>query len=118
MTIIYKIDFSKTKEATCKELKGLIEDNIHELSDEITSDLSHIDDRACSYTGLEIISVSHSGGDQYSLEYKFDYNIYNGCSDLDVNDDVLDSMSFTVLDDGELEFDFPEYEKRSTFEEL
>jgi hypothetical protein len=118
MTIIYKIGLSKNEETICRELKALIEEHIDEISSEIVSDLSHIDDRAYSVTGLEIISVSHAEDNQYSLDYKYDYNIYNGCSDLNVNDDVCESLSFTVHEDGELEFDFPEYEKRSTFDEL
>ncbi|MBA6350496.1 hypothetical protein [Colwellia sp. BRX9-1] len=102
----------------CEALKSLIEDNIDELKKEIIEDLSHIDQRATNYTGLRIDNISHAQGNEYQLDYSYDYNIYNGCADMDVNDEVTDSLLFTIDDDGELEFDYPVYEERSTADEL
>ena len=102
----------------CEALKLFIEDNIEELEKEIISDLSHIDDRAVNCNGLKIDDIFHAQGDQYQLNYSYDYNIYNGCSDMNVNDNVSDSLLFVLYDNGELEFDYPVYEERSTYDEL
>ena len=116
--MIYQNELNDNQDEICRELKILINNNKSELDSEITTDLSHIDQRAVCYNGITILDISHIEDNKYLLEYSFDYNIYNGCVDMDVNDEVIDSLNFYINDDGELEFDFPLYEERIPNDEL
>jgi hypothetical protein len=116
--MIYQKKLNDDQDGICIELKTLINKNKSELNSKITTDLSHIDQRAVCYNGITIIDISHIEDNKYLLEYRFDYNIYNGCVNMDVNDEVIDSLCFYINNDGELKFDFPIYEKRIPNDEL
>lgn len=101
----------------CFELEKLIQKNHPEIDGILVGDLSHISSRAECYNGIEVVSVQYQDG-IFHLSYSYDWFVYNGCSDMDEQDKVFESVTFSVENDGEVIFEIPERGERSTFEEF
>lgn len=89
-----------------------------EYESDLIGDLSHINNRAENYNGIEIEQIEHITGNEYRMSYKYDWFVYNGCADMDEQDNEYDSVRFTIGMNGEIEFDIPELEERSTYNEF
>lgn len=116
--MIFHTKAQNNQSELCKKLKLFIESNIEELEKELVSDLSHIDPLAVNSNGLSIENITHVQSNQYQLNYRYDYNIYNGCADMDANDEFSGRLIFIIGDDGKIKFEYPVYEERSTCDEL
>lgn len=101
-----------------KELLKLISSQINDISSELIGDLSHINHRAECHTGAEPKRVEHVSSNEYVLHFQFQWSVYNGCSDMDLLETEFESTHFIVKPDGELVFDFPIRNERSTHDEL
>ncbi|KVJ38980.1 hypothetical protein [Enterobacter cloacae] len=86
------------------------------LKNILTIDLSFINDRAYSLGYIEILDVQHLNNNTYTVHYTLDYNVYNGCTNLDENGDYETSMNFNVFHDY-IEFDLIDI-VRDTVEEF
>lgn len=79
-------------------------------------DVESIDSRAYHY-GTRITDV-HIDGDTISVSYAVDYNIYNGCRDMEV-DDSIEECAVGVRAGNFWEFDeFVPRPRRSTLDEF
>jgi hypothetical protein len=84
----------------CQELKEFLVENRDEFAKELVGDLSHIDNRAESFLGAEVQEVHFNGGNEFTLVYSYEYNIYNGCADMEVEGDREEETMFTISEDG------------------
>ena len=107
----------KSPQILCDELKNLIQNEHSEVDSQLVGDLSHINSRAECYNGIEVESVQYYDG-IFSLHYSYEWFVYNGCSDMDEQDKVFETVTFSITSDGELVFEVPEQDERSTFEEF
>ncbi|PMM74505.1 hypothetical protein BCT47_02935 [Vibrio splendidus] len=102
----------------CIELQSFLETNKSDFQSSLIPDLSHIDHMAQNVNGIDIQEVTYSGGNQYQLDYSYDWEVYRGCSNMDLSDIEHDSVLFTVDSDGYIDIDFFEPEERSTIDEF
>lgn len=65
-------------------LQSLVDGEESDFSGVLDLDVSHIDGRAQVY-GVRITAVD-LGLDTIGVSYEVDYNIYNGCKDMDIDD--------------------------------
>ena len=92
--------------------------NKKEYESQLIGDLSHINHRAENYNGIQIEQIEHRLGNEYCMSYTYDWFVYNGCADMDEQDDEDGFVCFTVGTNGEIEFDIIELEERSTHNEF
>ena len=50
--------------------------------------------------------------------YSYEWTVYNGCADMNEQDTVEESVSFTLEDNGEIQFDFDVLSDRDTVNEF
>ncbi|WP_241149110.1 hypothetical protein [Photobacterium sanguinicancri] len=93
-------------------------ENEHLYGSSLIPDLSHINSRAENHTGIDICEVTYLGGNEYQLEYGYQWSVYNGCADMDLEGEEDSSVSFTIDENGEIEFEFLDIEERDTREEF
>lgn len=67
-----------------KLIQSLVDDEESDFSGVLDLDVSHIDMRAQVY-GVRITAVDLSS-DSIGVSYEADYNVYNGCKDMDIDD--------------------------------
>lgn len=108
----------KSAKELCKELEKLIQDEHHEVDSIVIGDLSHINHRVECYNGIVVESVEHNHGSTFTLSYSYEWNVYNGCSDMDEHDEVHDCIGFEIDDDGKIIFEQIVLEQRSTLDEF
>ena len=99
-----------------KLLQSLVDDEESDFSGVLDLDVSHIDMRAQVY-GVRITAVDLSAG-SIGVSYEADYNVYNGCKDMDI-DDSQDGFVTGVRTAAGWEFDeFIPPPKRDTVDEF
>ncbi|MGL0957669.1 hypothetical protein ABMX86_22675 [Vibrio vulnificus] len=102
----------------CGELRRLLEQNKSLFEYSLIPNLAHINRRAENHNGIEIQDVTYVRDNEYLLEYSYQWYVYNGCSNLDVEGEEDSSILFTINDDGEIEFEDLPFEERHTHEEF
>ena len=80
--------------------------------------MSHINHRAECYNGIVVESVEHNYGSTYTFSYSYEWNVYNGYSDMDEHDEVHDSIGFQIAENGKIVFEKIVLEPRSTLDEF
>lgn len=99
-------------------LMKFLSENISEFSEDLIGDLEYIHPRAECYDGINIESLIKINEGEYQLDYSYSWFVYNGCADMDESDQVEDSTSVYVDEDGNVEVDVPDAQVRSTLEEF
>ncbi len=100
------------------EIMSFLNKNQKLFSRDLIGDLSHIHHRADSLSGIKINTVSHNGNNNYSLDFSFDWFAHTGCGHTVHEDTEHQCIMFKVTETGEIEFNIPRYEERSTLEEF
>jgi hypothetical protein len=97
-------------------LQSLVDNKESKFSRVLDLDVSHIDMRAQVY-GVRITDVDLSP-DSIGVSYEVDYNVYNGCKDMDI-DDFQDGFVTGVRTSAGWEFEeFIPPPKRNTVDEF
>lgn len=111
-------NISEHNSESAKLLYEILSSNIRDknLIHILNIDLSFIDNRATASDYIIINKVEHLYDNTYTVHYKLDYNIYNGCKDMDIDGEYETSMNFDVYDD-HIDFDLIDND-RSTVEEF
>ncbi len=99
-----------------RHLQVLANDEESAFRSVLDLDVSHIDMRALVY-GVRITDVSIDGV-AIGVSYAVDYNIYNGCKDMDVDDSEDGFVEGVRTADGWLFEDFLPPPKRTTVDEF
>ncbi|MEG3134730.1 hypothetical protein SC206_14260 [Rouxiella sp. T17] len=100
------------------ELKQIIESNIQVIEDPLTAGLGYYSPNARYTPGsLVIKSVEQKSNQTYSMSYSYDWTIFNGCLDLNAEEDSKETVSFIIKPDG-LEFDIIDFDSVGTENEL
>jgi hypothetical protein len=99
-----------------KLLQSLVEDEESDFSCVLDLDVSHID-RSAQVYGVRITAVDLSA-DSIVVSYEADYNVYNGCKDMNI-DDSHDGFVTGVRTAAGWEFErFVPPPKRTTLDEF
>ena len=101
-----------------KNLETFLYKNKKKFESSLIHDLKHINHRAQNCTGIDIEDIQYQSNNEYILNYKYDWSIYNGCPDMEENDTEYDCISFTIEQNGIIEFDFTILDERTTHEEF
>ncbi|MEZ8313026.1 hypothetical protein AB6C44_05440 [Vibrio splendidus] len=104
--------------ALCPELAAFLAENKSDFERKLIPDLSHIDHMAHNPNGIVIKNVSYNGGEQYQLDYSFDWEVFRGCSDMNEEGVERGSVLFTLNVNGVLEIAFPAHQERDTHDEF
>jgi len=99
-------------------IKEFINENKGVFEGQLIGDLSHINHRAENYNGVQIENVEHQSENGYCMDYTYDWFVYNGCADMDEEGIEDGFVCFTIGKDGELEFEIPQLEERTTHNEF
>lgn len=102
----------------CKELKIFLESNQKLFESSLIPDLSFINHRAENHTGIDINEVTYLEGNEYQLDYSYQWSVYNGCANMDLDGEKETEITFTIDENGDIEFEFLDIEVRDTFEEF
>jgi hypothetical protein len=97
-------------------LQSLVNDSECEFIKALDLDVSHIDQRAQLY-GIRITDVDMTET-TLVVTYEVDYNVYNGCKNMDIDDAEELAVSGVRVDTG---WEFEEYSpppKRTTVDEF
>ncbi|MGL6021392.1 MAG: hypothetical protein ACRC0C_22505 [Gibbsiella quercinecans] len=101
-----------------KKLKEVIEDNLDILVPALTSGLSFYSESARYVpNSLEILEIKPLHNNEYSMHYRYQWEIFNGCLDISAEENISDNVTFT-LNDGKLLFDIIDRSRPSTLDEL
>ncbi|MFA0607283.1 hypothetical protein [Vibrio amylolyticus] len=101
-----------------RKLTQFLVKNKDSFEGDLIPDLDFINHRAENHTGIDIGAVEHQTINEYVLSYSVDWDIYNGCADMEENGTIQVTIPFTVEHDGEIKFDYSIVESRSTVEEF
>lgn len=96
--------------------QSLVDDPESEFKKTLDLDVSHIDQRAQVY-GIRITAVDMTES-TIDVSYEVDYNVYNGCKDMDIDDSEYLLVSGVRTKDG---WEFEEFvppPKRTTVDEF
>lgn len=96
----------KDEDVTCALIESILSKNAESILALLTVNFADVIPRAECYN-LSIEHVQDEGDNQFTVSYSFDYNVYNGCSDMDVEGDWEDSAVITV-EDGQIFLEVPE----------
>ncbi|WP_233081666.1 hypothetical protein [Rheinheimera soli] len=91
---------------SCLLIQSILSTHAERILALLTVNFSDIIPRAECYN-LNIEHVQDEGDGQFTVSYNFDYNVYNGCSDMDVESDWDDSFVVTV-ENGKIFLEVPE----------
>lgn len=106
------------KDLPLAELKQIIESNIQVVEDALTSGLGYYSQNARYTPGTLVIkSIKPLHNQEYSMSYTYEWTIFNGCLDLNSEEDSEETVSFKVKPDG-LEFDIIDFDSAGTESEL
>ena len=83
----------------------------NEYEGKLISDLSHINHRAENYNGIQIESIKYQSGNKYCMKYSYDWFVYNGCADMDEQDNEDGFVCIVIGENGEIEFETPQFEE-------
>ncbi|MBB1647964.1 hypothetical protein [Delftia sp. UME58] len=105
-----------TKREMQRHLQSLLDDEVSAFRGTLDLDVSHVDMRAQVY-GVRISDVE-LGATTIGVSYEVDYNVFNGCKDMDI-DDSEEGFVEGVLTDGGWRFEeLVPPPKRSTVDEF
>ena len=99
-----------------KLLQSLVDDEESDFRSALDIDVSHIDQRAQVY-GVRVTAVDMSESTIH-VSYEADYNVYNGCKDMDIDDSIDGVATGARTEDG---WEFEEFvppPKRTTVDEF
>lgn len=105
-------------ELLCRVLEKFLHENKVQFERRLIGNLRHINHRAECHNGIEVEDVQHVAGNAYSLDYSYEWHVYNGCANMDGQGDENDVISFQIGSDGEIKFDFTILNERTTHEEF
>ncbi|WAS99927.1 hypothetical protein [Rouxiella chamberiensis] len=109
---------SHGKTPSIAELKQIIESNIQVIEDPLTAGLGYYSPNARYTPGsLVIKSIELKDNQAYSMSYRYDWTIFNGCLDLNAEEDSIETVSFILKPEG-LEFDIIDFDSVGTENEL
>lgn len=108
-------DHSNEKAA---EIMAFLNDNQKVFSHDLIGDLSHIHHRANNLSGIKIHNITYCEDNNYLLDFSFDWFAHTGCGHTLHEDTTHQCIRFKVSDNGEIGFNLPSYNERSTFEEF
>lgn len=108
----------KSPKDLCNELERLIQNEHQEVDALVIGDLSHIHHQAVCYNGIVVECVEHNYGSTFTLSYSYEWNVYNGCANMNEHDEVHDCISFDIDESGKLEFEHVILEPRTTLDEF
>lgn len=100
------------------EIMAFLNDNQKVFSRDLIGDLSHLHRRADSLSGIKIHTISHRGNNSYLLDFSFDWFAHTGCGHDLYEETTHQCISFNIGETGEIGFNLPSFEERSTFEEF
>ncbi|CAI1661379.1 Uncharacterised protein [Serratia entomophila] len=117
MHVILACDL-KTSAFSVKKLKKVIEGKITELVPALTSGLSFYSESARYVEdSLEILDIKETGNGDYSMSYRYKWQIFNACLDINADEFNSDSVGFKLSERG-LTFDIIDNSRPSTADEL
>lgn len=99
-----------------RHLQGLVDDEESAFRGALDLDVSHIDMRAQVY-GVRITEVSIEG-ESIGVSYEADYNVYNGCKDMDIDDSQDGFVEGVLTADGWVFDEFVPPPERTTVDEF
>lgn len=92
-----------------QELKKYLEERKADYEGELISDLSWIANRAVCLNGIEVDEIQYFGDRDFQLDYSFDWEVYNGCADMDESGERTESVSFEISNHNEIIFNFSKF---------
>lgn len=98
MIEISDVNIKKTGAMACDELKNLLMLRKREFENALIPDLSYLNYLAENHTGIEIVDLTHTAGNKYSLSYTYEWSIYNGCSGMDESGVERDTVAVRISD--------------------
>ena len=105
---------------TAEEMRELLEslanDDESDFRMALDLDISHIDPRAQGFD-VRVVDIEIAG-DHIHAHYEMDYNVYNGCKDMDIDDTYEGCATGVRMEDG---WEFEEFipsPKRDTVDEF
>lgn len=103
---------------TESQLEKVIWANIAQLEPLLIGDLGYYSENAQAQTGsLKIIAIKLRNNDNYSMTYSYQWAVFNGCLDINTQEQSEQTVTFTVHPQG-LTFDIIEASRPSTADEL
>ena len=105
-------DIETADEITLELLNEYFDTNQYneDLLNILLVDLSHLGANTETEGTIFIESVEKGSNGIYHLNYQIPYFAFNGCKDLDINDDHEETVNFTI-DENNIYFDIIETEK-------
>ncbi|MFK5950198.1 MAG: hypothetical protein QM500_15645 [Methylococcales bacterium] len=102
----------------CREIKIFLNLNKSFFEYSLIPDLSNINYRAECHTGIDIEHISYLCKNEYQIDYAYDWNVYNGCEDMEETGTEHESVIFSISDIGDIYFETEHMENRSSHDEL
>jgi hypothetical protein len=105
-----------TPEEMRELLESLANDDESDFRRALNLDISHIDQRAQAF-GVRFVDVEIKG-DHIHAHYEMDYNVFNGCKDMDIDDTYEGCATGVRSVDGWVFQEFIPPPKRDTVDEF
>ena len=99
-------------------LEKFLTKNKSKFESQLIGNLSHINYRAKNINEITIESIEYQQDNLYCMNYTYDWEVYNGCVDMNMQDEEEGFVCFTVEKNGEIKFEIPKFEERSTYNEF
>ena len=101
-----------------KTLQEIIERSLSEIEEPLIGDLSYFSENArYEPNSLQIVSITQTDKNQYSMSYRYKWTIFNGCLDINADEFTTQNVTFMVKPEG-LEFDIIGTSRGTTADEL
>ncbi len=84
------------------KLADLLTKHQEDIATLLIPDLTHIDPTAHNVHGIKIERVAYLNGEQYQLDYCYDWEVYRGCSDICDTGVERQSVRFRVDSHGDV----------------
>ena len=106
------------KNPSVKELQEIIQRSLSEIEEPLIGDLSYFSENArYEPNSLQIVSITQTDTNQYSMSYRYKWTIFNGCLDINADEFTTQNVTFTVRPEG-FEFDIIDTSRGTTADEL
>lgn len=106
------------KNPAVKELQEIIQCSLSEIEEPLIGDLSYFSENArYEPNSLQIVSITQTYKNQYSMSYRYKWTIFNGCLDINADEFTTQNVTFMVKPEG-LEFDIIDTSRGTTADEL
>lgn len=102
----------------CSQIKAYLDQHKSIFEYSLIPDLSNINHRAECHTGIDIDHITYLSNNEYQIDYSYDWNIYNGCDDMNETGTENESVIFSISSIGEIYFETEHFEVHSTHDEL